>query len=231
MREAKVLKFPISEKIFHNLNLISWIVLIITGALIYFKALSDEAAALAMDIHIVAAVVSTANFFGFAIINYDRFILLLKNLTHWDKDTLAWFKNLGGYPRKLFGINFGPKEVAPQGRFNGGQKILYPIFIVMIFALIISGWLLYALTPALGKQFTVFLFYFHVWGSIVITALVIFGHAPLAVINFSDFKAMFSSGEGYVPLEETKQSSPKWLENDLVKIEEDATDKHCRIKE
>jgi formate dehydrogenase subunit gamma len=229
MHKEKVLKFPVSEKIFHNLNLISWAVLIITGCLIYFKAVSDESAALAMDIHIVAAVVSTANFFGFAVINYDRFLLLLKNLTHWDKDTLAWFKNMGGYPRKLFGINFGPKEVAPQGRFNAGQKVLYPLFIIMIFALIVSGWLLYALTPALGKQFTVVLFYFHVWGSIVVTALVVFGHAPLAIINFGDFKAMFSRGEGYVPLEEVKQNAPKWLRDDLIRTEEDET--HCCAKE
>jgi formate dehydrogenase subunit gamma len=231
MCKEKVLKFPVSEKIFHNLNLVSWIVLIITGCLIYFKALSDEAAALAMDIHIVAAVISTANFFGFMVINYDRFVLLLKNLTQWDKDAIAWFKNLGGYPRKLFGINFGPKDIAPQGRFNGGQKILYPIFIIMIFALTVSGWLLYALTPALGKQFVLFLFYFHVWGSIAVTILVVFGHAPLAIINFTDFKAMFSSGDGYVPLEEIKHSAPKWLENDLIRTEESKTTKHCCTKE
>jgi formate dehydrogenase subunit gamma len=172
-----------------------------------------------MDIHIIAAVLSTANFFGFAIINYDRFMLLLKNLTSWDRDTLSWFKNLGGYPRKIFGIGFGPKEVAPQGRFNGGQKLLYPAFIAMIFALIVSGWLLYAFTPALGKQAVTALFYFHVWGSIIVTALAVFGHAPMALMNFGDFKAMFGRGEGYVSLEEAKHSAPKWVENDLVKVE------------
>jgi formate dehydrogenase subunit gamma len=172
-----------------------------------------------MDIHIVFAVVSTANFFGFAIINYDRFMLLLKNLTTWDKDTLGWFKNLGGYPRKIFGIKFGPEKVAPQGRFNAGQKLLYPIFIAMIFALIVSGWLLYAFTPALGKQAVSVLFYFHVWGSIVVTALVVFGHAPIALMSMSDFKAMFSGGEGYISLEEAKQNAPKWVENDLIKVE------------
>ncbi|MDR0747841.1 MAG: cytochrome b/b6 domain-containing protein, partial [Helicobacteraceae bacterium] len=183
MSSAKVLKFPVCEKVFHNINLLSWTILIVTGCLIYFKLIGEASAAMAMDIHIVAAVVSTANFFGFAIINYDRFILLLKNLTTWDRDTLGWFKNLGGYPRKIFGIKFGPEKVAPQGRFNAGQKLLYSIFIAMIFALIVSGWLLYALTPALGKQVVTVLFYFHVWGSIVVTALVVFGHAPIALMS------------------------------------------------
>jgi formate dehydrogenase subunit gamma len=220
MRNAKALKFPVCEKIFHNLNLLSWTALIVTGALVYFKAIENDAAALAMDIHIIAAVLSTANFFGFAIINYDRFLLMLRNLTAWDRDSVAWFRNLGGYPKKLLGINFGPKEIAPQGRFNGGQKLLYSLLIAMIFALIVSGWLLYALTPALGKQAVVLLFNFHIYGSIAATILVVFGHAPMALLSFGDFKAMFGFGEGFVSLEEAKKSSPKWVENDLVKIEE-----------
>ncbi|MDR1976250.1 MAG: cytochrome b/b6 domain-containing protein [Campylobacteraceae bacterium] len=220
MCEDRVLKFPTSEKVFHNINMLSWFILAVSGVAVYFKLVGESGASLLMDIHIIAAVISTVNFFGFAIINADRFILLLKNLTTWDRDTLAWFKNLGGYPRKLFGINFGPVEVAPQGKFNAGQKALYPLLIFMIFALIVSGWLLYAFTPALGKQSVVYIFNFHIWGSIVATVLVVFGHATMAFLNKEELKAMFRFGAGDIPLEDAKLHSPKWVENDLMKVEE-----------
>ncbi|MCI6641899.1 MULTISPECIES: iron hydrogenase small subunit [Campylobacter] len=53
----KVLKFPVSEKIFHNVNLVSWIFLVISGIIIYFKLADNEILKLLMDLHIAVAVV------------------------------------------------------------------------------------------------------------------------------------------------------------------------------
>jgi len=159
MHENRVLKFPLSEKVFHNVNLITWIALIITGVLIYFRMVNEDMAEMLMDWHIGIGIVFTINFFGFMLLNFDRFSLMIRNLLIWDRDTFAWFKNFGGYPRRLFGIKFGPEEVAPQGRFNAGQKAAYLIFMFMIFGLIVSGWLLYAYPAAMGKIFTKWMFW------------------------------------------------------------------------
>lgn len=219
MHNKRVLKFPLSEKIFHNLNLITWTILAVTGILIYFKIVDAKTAEMLMDWHIGIAILFTLNFFGFVILNFDRFVLMLRNLFIWDKDTFAWFKNFGGYPRRLFGIKFGPEEVAPQGRFNAGQKAAYIIFVFMIFGLIVSGWLLYAYPAAMGKIFTKWIFLFHVWGSIITTLLAFCVHMPLAVINVEDLKAMFRFGPGDVPLEDAHHHAPKWVENDLMAID------------
>lgn len=64
----------------------------------------------------------------------------------------------------------------------------------------------------------VYTFYFHVWGSIIATAVALFGHLPMALLNKDDFKAMFGNGE--VPLESAKEHSPKWIENDLVTVKQ-----------
>lgn len=53
----KVLKFPVSEKIFHNVNLVSWIFLVISGIIIYFKLADNEILKLLMDLHIAVAIV------------------------------------------------------------------------------------------------------------------------------------------------------------------------------
>ena len=34
----------------------------------------------------------------------------MKNLMEWDKNTIMWFRNFGGYPRRFFKIPFGPEE-------------------------------------------------------------------------------------------------------------------------
>ncbi|MGH1600537.1 cytochrome b/b6 domain-containing protein [Campylobacter majalis] len=219
--ERRVLKFPLSEKVFHNVNLITWIGLTITGVLIYFDLLSAENAELMMDWHIGIGVAFTVNFFGFVVLNFDRFMLMMRNLLIWDLDTFRWFKNFGNYPRRLFKINFGPEEVAPQGRFNAGQKAAYLIFMFMIFGLIVSGWLLYAYPAAMGKIYTKWMFYFHVWGSILTSVLAFCVHMPLAIINTEDLKAMFRFGEGDVPLEDAHHHAPKWVEQDLMAVDTD----------
>lgn len=53
----KFLKFPVSEKIFHNVNLVSWIFLVISGIIIYFKLADNEILKLLVDLHIAVAIV------------------------------------------------------------------------------------------------------------------------------------------------------------------------------
>ncbi|OCR92070.1 cytochrome b/b6 domain-containing protein [Campylobacter fetus] len=216
MHSDTVLKFPFSERAFHLINLVTWFILAISGCLIYFKYISESQVKFFMNMHIVVAIIFSINFLAFIFLNTDRFILLMRNLLIWDRDTFAWFKNLGGYPKKIFGINFGPDEVAPQGRFNAGQKLTYLFFIFMIFGLIITGWALYALAPLIGKAATNFMFYFHIWGGIIATLIVILAHVPMVFLNKADFKAMFSNGE--IPLEDAMHHSPKWVKNDLTKV-------------
>ena len=215
--EDKVLKFPLSERVFHFVNMVTWLVLAFSGIIVYFKLIDVSSVKFWMDLHIWVGALFTVNFVGFVLLNFDRFFLMMRNLLIWDKDTIAWFKNFGGYPKKILNINFGPEKVAPQGRFNAGQKGTYLFFIFMIFALIVSGWILFVLAPVVGKNTMVFMFYLHVWGSIIATAVALFGHLPMALLNMDDFKAMFGNGE--VPMDTAKEHSPKWVEQDLVKTE------------
>lgn len=217
--KERVLRFPASEKMFHNINAITWCILAITGILVYFKLVSDSTAAALMKIHIWTAVIFTLNFIAFVLISPDRFYLLLNHLLTWDRDTFAWFKNFGGYPRRLFGIPFGPEEVAPAGKYNAGQKIAYLFFLFMIVALGVTGWMLYFWRQALGKGLMHSTFSFHVWGGIIATLLVVFIHFPLSLVNFEDFKAMWRIGPGDMPLEAAKEHYPKWVERDLERIE------------
>ena len=212
----KVLKFSVTEKIFHNVNAVSWYVLAITGIIVYFNLAGSETKNFLMQIHIWTGVVFTFNFLAFIFLAPHRFYILMKNLLEWDKDTFAWFKNLGGYPRRFFKINIGPEEVAPQGKFNAGQKLTYLFFIFMIIALIVTGWFLYFAKHSMGKGLFLMFFYLHVWGSIITTLIATFGHIPLSIANKEDLLAMWRIGPGTVSLKWAKHHNPKWFQNDVI---------------
>ena len=151
MKGARILRFHTSDKVFHSINAICWYALVITGAIVYFGHwmgdISDETANLMMVWHLWLGALFTLNFVGYVLFAPERFAVTLKNLLEWDKNTIMWFRNFGGYPRRFFKIPFGPVEVPPQGRYNGGQKMSYLIFLAAVVYLIASGWLLWLGAP------------------------------------------------------------------------------------
>ena len=155
MKGARILRFHTSDKVFHSINAICWYALVITGAIVYFGHwmgdISDETSNLMMVWHLWLGALFTLNFVGYVLFAPERFAVTLKNLLEWDKNTIMWFRNFGGYPRRFFKIPFGPVEVPPQGRYNGGQKMSYLIFLAAVVYLIATGWLLWLGAPLLGK--------------------------------------------------------------------------------
>lgn len=217
----RVLRFPASEKVFHNINTVTWFILIITGGLVYFHLVDKTSAAggFLMKIHIITGIVFTFNLLAFIFMSPDRFYLMMNEFFKWNTDDFRWFKNLGGYPRR-FGIPFGPEETAPVGKYNAGQKLAYILFIFSIAFEALSGWLLYFYRYAMPKASMHSLFMWHVWLGVVVTLMVVFAHFPLSIINFEDFKAMWRWGNGSMPLKTVKHHNPKWFEKEVEKVEE-----------
>lgn len=216
----RILRFHPADKIFHGLNAILWFALAITGFIVYFGNPADACAENLMYWHLVCGVVFCFNVLGYVVFAPHRFALMLHACLTWDKNTWAWFKNLGGYPRRFFGINFGPVEVAPQGRYNAGQKASYLLFMFAIFTLAVTGVLLWIFAPAIQKDVFVTLFQIHVWGSALVTLLVICAHIPLALLSSSHFFGIWRIGTGDISMEAAEHHAPTWVENDLVKIAE-----------
>lgn len=212
----RILRFHTADKVFHGVNAITWFALLFTGAAAYFCDLSDATINNLMIWHVAIAVVYTFNLIGFLVFAPHRFAALLNALLTWDMDTIKWFRNFGGYPRRFFGIPFGPVEVPPQGRYNGGQKMSYLIFIFMMYALAVTGWLLFYFAPAIPKNAFWWMYMFHVWGSIICSLMVVGAHIPLALLSWEHFKGIWGLGEGTISYEAAEHHSPKWLAKDVV---------------
>ena len=213
----RILRFHPADKIFHAVNAVTWFALLFTGAVVYFCNLSDETANNLMIWHIWIAVVYTFNLIGYLVFAPHRFAATLNALLTWDMDTIKWFRNFGGYPRRFFKIPFGPVEVTPQGRYNAGQKASYLLFTAAIVMLIVTGWLLWVFAPAIGKDAFLSMWYLHVWGSLFITVLVVCAHIPLALLSMSHFLGIWRIGTGDISWEAAEHHSPVWLEKDVIR--------------
>ena len=143
MANNRILRFHAPDKVFHSVNAITWFALLFTGVYVYFCEPEAACAEATMLAHLILGVVFTFNLLGFIVLAPDRFALILRACLEWDRNTIFWFRNFGGYPRRFFKIPFGPVEVPPQGRYNGGQKASYLLFMGMIAALTVTGWMLY----------------------------------------------------------------------------------------
>ena len=173
---ARILRFHLPDKVFHSMNAILWFALVITGAIVYLCDLDASTGEMLMTWHIGLGIAFTFCLFGYIFFAPDRFAMMMHACMTWDKNTILWFRNFGGYPRRFFHIPLGPVEVPPQGRYNGGQKASYLLFMASIYILIVTGWLLWIFAPAIGKEMFVTFFYVHVWGSLFITLLVVCAH-------------------------------------------------------
>ena len=213
-----VLRYYPSEKIFHAINAICWAFLIYTGLCTYFHWVGPDTAAVYMRLHVVVAILFTLNLVGFILLAPDRALIMLQSLLRWDRNTFAWYRNLGGYPRKLFGIDFGPKEIAPQGRYNGGQKPIYLYFLTSQWVLAITGWTTYLLVPAIPKVGTSWMHSLHLWFAITATLLVVVIHIPLAFINWEFFKGIWRIGPGSLPMDVAKEEMSQWVAEDLIPV-------------
>jgi len=229
-----VLRHPLSSRIMHFVNMVCWYILFLTGAAVYFRLVSGAEAAMLMNVHILAGLVLTVTVVSYLLIAPDRVFLFLQEVLNWDRDTLAWWKNFGGYPyRFLKGTKlykylerfwFAKPGAPPQSKYNAGQKLLGITVVFSLAVLGLTGWMLFFFRQALGKDGVWLFFNAHVWIAILVTLFVTFVHVPLVVINWPDFVSMFRIGSGTVPVEWAIEHNPKWFERDVVEVVESRKD-------
>ena len=102
MANNRILRFHAPDKVFHSVNAITWFALLFTGVYVYFCEPEAACAEATMLAHLILGVVFTFNLLGFIVLAPDRFALILRACLEWDRNTIFWFRNCGGYPRRFF---------------------------------------------------------------------------------------------------------------------------------
>jgi formate dehydrogenase subunit gamma len=136
MAEARVVeRFRKRTIWFHWVHTAAFLVLLVTGAILFLPGLGAPAAGgLTRSIHRIAAVVFIAAPLAYFIINPNLSLRFIKETLTWGKDDITWLRLAPDY---YFGGD--ESKMIPQGHINTGQKMWQFITLATGILFVVSG--------------------------------------------------------------------------------------------
>ncbi len=186
---ATVRRFTQTEIVFHWAQAVPYLVLLLTGGLLFFERILGAqvvAPEVLIDVHRIAGIALPVCIL-LTVLGGDRKILL-RNLrlgTHFSKADLRWLRDM---PRQRFRPDI---ELPPMGKFNAGQKINFTVQVIVIPVFFVTGLVMWFAHGVLLP------WYVHVIAFAVVTPLVL-GHLYLALINPATRRSLTSVTHGRV---------------------------------
>jgi formate dehydrogenase subunit gamma len=206
-----VLRHSLAERLFHYGLIAGFLPTAVTGIIMWLRPFGAEGMHLAMQIHIVGAIVLTVSCSLFHIICYKKIVYFWRTITDWNKDDIGWLLVCGGYAHKFLKL---PMPYVPlMGKMNSGQKLLGLMTFYGMFFIVLTGWLLYGFLPMIPKGVAVVLDYVHLYLGLFMTVGVCCGHITLALYNWNECVCMF--GNGTMKVSEAKGHNALWVENEI----------------
>lgn len=210
MADGFVQRFSAYERIVHWLHVAAFSVLVVTGLFLYVPVLQPytigEAGQASRLLHRIAAVVFFAGPFLYMFLEPRRFAENVRESLTWGPDDLSWLRYAWGY------YTTGEKgQMAPQGKFNTGQKLNNLVQIVGFGVLVATGCLMWfgkGAVPVALFQWSVIL---HVLMTIVMVTFFLV-HLHLVLVNVHMRESMTGMVTGMVPEEFAAEHHPKWLD-------------------
>lgn len=214
---GKILKHGGQTRMMHFVHMIAFIILGLTGIAFYWdiNLISNifGGPANASLVHRWSGVVFTAGPAIYILLNFERFSRFIDTITSFSKDDFAWLKVMGGY---IPGIKV--EHVAPQDKYNAGQKMLGLMIILGCLLIIFTGFPMWLWRDVVPAAFLSICYNVHFWTAIIMILLVC-GHFFLAAIHPTsrvEFASMMI--DGYVDAEVTAHHNEKWF-NELQKAQ------------
>lgn len=205
--ENQVEKYSKATRILHHTIMVSFVVLFLTGLVLFIPALGF----LAQDswtriIHRIAAVVFIVAPVLYLLIKPKRAFRAVKEAFTWGKEDMGWLK---AAPRYYF---LGDEQgMPPQGHMNSGQKLWWFIVVVFGILFILTGivmWFLKNIAPSILLQWMVFVHDV----SFIVTSAMLFVHVYLGVLHPMMKEAWRAITKGTVSVEYAKSHHGKWYE-------------------
>lgn len=216
--EPRVLKHPLTSRLFHWGLVFGFLPAALTGFVIWLKPGGEDFVNLAMRIHIIGAVILTVSSIIYSIVAVDRVVAFIRQISSWNMNDFHWMKVGGGYAHKML-LN-KEIEVPPMDKLNSGQKSMGILMFHGGIFLMVSGWILYAFIPVAPKEIVYWTALGHQWIGLFL-GLCVFAHIFLGVYNWVEFKAMF--GDGTVPLSAARHHNSLWVETKVEPVKKEET--------
>lgn len=159
-KQKEILMFNTTQRLAHWLHTAAFILLMITGAVIYIPWLSQSVGLGAGGhtvrfLHRVGAIAFMLVPVIYIVLSPRKWAVSMKRIFTWGKDDLGWLKAAPAY------YFLGDEEtMPPQDKFNTGQKLFYLVVTVCMVGFIVTGlimWFGKGAVPAWMFQWSVFL--------------------------------------------------------------------------
>jgi len=212
--ETFVEKYSKATRVLHHVHTTAFIVLFLTGLVLFIPGLG----ALARDsytriIHRVAASVFIIAPVVYFLLRPRAAIQALKDAFTWGAEDMGWLK---AAPRYYFLSD--EEGMPPQGHMNTGQKLWWFIVVVFGVVFIITGlvmWLMKTVAPPALFQWMVFAHDI----AFIVTGAMLFVHVYLGVIHPMMTEAWRAISKGTVSTEYARSHHGKWYEEQLQKAD------------
>lgn len=208
MAEARVVeRFKKRTIWFHWMHTAAFLVLLVTGAILFFPGIGAPAAGgLTRFIHRIAVVFFVGAPIVYFFLNPRMSLHFIRETLTWGKEDLQWFLKAPDY---YFG---GAEEkMPPQGHVNTGQKMWQLVVLGTGILFLISGCLMWFFKDVLGPG--VFQ-----WGVIVhdiafvLAALMLLVHIYLGIIHPRMTESLRSMWDGKVSKTYARNHYGKWYD-------------------
>ncbi len=210
--EAVVEKYSKATRILHHVHTVAFIVLFLTGLVLFIPQLGF----LAQDswtriLHRIAAAIFIIAPLIYLVLKPKAAIKALKEAFAWGKEDIGWLK---AAPRYYFLSD--EEGMPPQGHINTGQKLWWFIVVVFGALFILTGlvmWLLKTIAPAAVLQWMVFAHDV----AFIVTGAMLFVHVYLGVIHPMMTEAWGAISKGTVSAEYAKSHHGLWYDKQMKK--------------
>lgn len=206
-----VLKHDQQTRTMHWIHLVCFILLALTGIGFYWKInlISNVfgGPANASLVHRWTGVLFAASPALYILLNFERFSKFVDTITTITRDDVSWLKVMGGYLPFI-----KADHIAPQDKYNAGQKMLGLMIIIGCLLIILTGFPMWIWRHSLPAVFLSACYDIHFWTA-VIMILLVGGHFFLAAIHPKS-RVEFSSMmlDGYIDANVTAHHNARWFE-------------------
>lgn len=195
--QPEIVRFDRTERIVHALSAACVLTLFVTGAILYFPALSVRVGErlLILNIHVICGVVALLPLLFSLRTPWGRHLRRdVARLTQMTKSEWRWFRP-------------SQREEIRLGKFNPGQKLNAVLSVSALVVLLASGLILrfpsyFSLTLREGATFV------HDWFALALILLTL-GHIGFALAHPASLRSMIKGG---VSKEWARHYAPAWLQ-------------------
>jgi formate dehydrogenase subunit gamma len=211
-KEVVIEKYAKATRILHHIHTVAFIVLFITGLILFIPALGFLAQhSWTRIIHRAAAVVFIIAPLLYLLMKPKKAIEAVLEAFAWGREDIGWLK---AAPRYYFLSD--EEGMPPQSHMNTGQKMWWFIVVVFSAIFILSGlvmWFLKTVAPSGLFQWMVFVHDI----AFIVTGAMLFVHVYLGVIHPMMSGAWQSIWKGTVTAEYAQSHHGKWYKEQMQK--------------